>query len=519
MKIFGRQLSNIFGVLSLALLAGIWLMFAPIPLGGQTAYVIISGNSMEPIFHFGDLAIVRHETTYQIGEIVTYHNTELGKNVIHRIIGLEQAHFILKGDNNSWIDSYQPTQDEIIGKLWIFVPGIGKAIEWFRIPINMALIIAIMGGVLMTSALTNQPQGGKSKKTKSANWGWMEISLSALGLLLLIFLSMGILAFTRPTSRTLENVAYQQTGIFYYSAAGTVGVYDSDTVHSGEPVFPKLTCLLNLGFSYNLVNDLAQDVSGTQQLSAKITDDQSGWQRTIPMKAYATFNGSSFSSSATLDLCQIEALIDSVEQETGFHPSTYTLSITPYVAVAWKIGEQDFHDVFEPRLVFKFDKLHFYLAQNNAQVNPLYFSKKGIVNGTGEEDNRLSLLDLEFRVIDMRVIALLGFCLSLAGALFAGISIYNTAKRSQDAFIRLRYGSLLVDVYDRGLETLPSMIEVATINDLAKIAERQNTMILHVVRDSLHFYFAQSDGITYRYVVSNAKNNPLKTEAPRNKDF
>lgn len=487
------------------LLVGVWLVFAPVQLGGQATYVIVSGNSMEPGFHRGDLAIVRQEETYQVGDIITYNNAELGKSVIHRIIGLAENHFILKGDNNSWIDTYQPTQAEIIGKLWIFVPAMGKTIEWMRTPLNMALIVAIMGGVLMTSTLKNQPQHRKSVKFKAEKWGWTEILLSVMGLFALAFLFSGILAFTRSTLRPSDSIPYQQVGLFYYSAAGKAGVYDSDTVHSGEPIFPKLTCMLNLGFGYSLTGDLMEDVSGTQQLSARISDDQSGWQRTIPMKANAPFTGSSFSNSATLDLCQIETLVASVEQETGFHPNTYTLTIIPSVASAWKIGEKDFHAMFEPYLVFKFDKLHFYLARDSQQVDPLYYLKKGSVNGVENENNTLSLLGLEFKVIDMRIISIFGLCLSLAGALLIGISIYNTAKRSQDTFIRLRYGSLLANVYDTGLDGLSPMIEVTTIDDLAKIAERQNTIILHTTRDSLHFYYVQNDGTTYRYVVSDGK--------------
>ncbi len=506
MKIFGRQSSTIFGILSLALLAGIWVTFAPIQLGGQTAYVIVSGNSMEPNFHFGDLAIVRQAETYQIGDIVTYHNQELGEPVIHRIIEMNQDRFVLKGDNNSWIDSYQPTQAEIIGKLWIFVPSMGKAIEWMRIPINMALITAILGGVLMSSMLTNQPQGAKNKKPASMHLGWAETLLVVLAAALLVFIFLAILAFTRPTSRTAGDITYQQVGMFYYSAAGTTGVYDSDTVHSGEPIFPKLTCQLNLGFGYTLTDDLLQNIAGTQQLSAKITDDQSGWQRTIPLKADAPFSGSSFSNTATLDLCQIEALVASVEQETGFHPNTYTLSVIPYVAVTWKIGEQDFHDMFEPHLVFKFDKLHFYLARDdNEQTDPLYFSKKSVVNGVTEEDNTFSLLGTEFRVIDVRTVSVFGIFLIILTALLIGLYIYGALQHNQAAFINLRYSSLLIDIYDSGLETFSPVIETKTIDNLAKIAERQNAMILHLVRDSFHFYFVQSGGTTYRYVVNNGK--------------
>jgi signal peptidase I len=519
MKTYGRRSLDVFTIISLVLMAIGWFLLAPVQMGGQATYVIISGNSMEPGFHLGDLVIVQQAPVYQVGDIVTYWNAELAHNVIHRIIGFETGHFILQGDNNSWIDSYRPTQDEIVGKLLIHIPTLGKAIEWARIPINMAVITAAMGGILMASTFTGPPQRGKNVKNKSGNFGFLEISISVLGLLALLFLGLGIFAFTRPTSRTRENLQYQQVGIFFYSAAGTPGIYDSDTVHSGEPIFPKLTCALNLGFAYDLAGNQLQEVSGVQQLFAKVTDDQSGWQRTIQLKPQEPFNNTSFSTSATLDLCQIETLVAAVEEDTGFHPSTYTLVVYPAVSVTGKIAGQEFHDTFEPRLIFKFDKVHFYLDIDNSQIDPLHFSKPGSVNASGTEDNTMSILGLEPRVIDIRVISALGLSLSFAGALLLAMVMHGTAQRSQEAFIRMKYGSLLVDVYDRGLETLVPMIDVANIDDLAKIAERQNTMILHMARDFLHFYFVQNNGTTYRYVASDGKNGPLKTEASGNKNF
>lgn len=518
MRLYGRRSLDIFTIISLGLLAVGSFILAPIQMGGQATYVIISGNSMEPNFHLGDLAIVRQATSYQIGDIVTYKNAELGKNVIHRIIGFEAGHFIIKGDNNSWIDAYRPTQDEIVGKLWIYIPALGKAIEWTRIPINLAIITAVMGGILMASTFTSPSQRGKNVKKKSGNFGFLEISVSVLGLLALVFLGLGIFSFTRPLLRTGDNLQYQQVGIFFYSAAGTPEVYDSDTVHSGEPIFPKLTCSLNLGFAYDLAGDQLQGASGIQQLFAKVTDDQSGWQRTIQLKPQAPFNNTSFSTSATLDLCQIETLIVSVEQDTGFHPSTYTLMIYPEVSIAGKIAGQEFHDIFEPHLIFKFDKVHFYLNTDDAQIDPLHFSKQGAVSAAGTQENTMAILGVEPRVIDVRVISALGLCLSLTMGLLLAMTIYNTARQSQEAFIRMKYSSLLVDVYDRGLETLVPMIDVATIDDLAKIAERQNTMMLHMTRDFLHFYFVQNSGTTYRYVASDGKNGSNKTDAFGNKN-
>jgi len=502
----GRRSLDFLTVPLLGLMALGWILLAPVPLGGQATYVIISGNSMEPTFHLGDLAIIRQQATYQVGDIVTYQNAELGKNVIHRIIGVDAGHFIIKGDNNAWVDGYRPVQSEIVGKLWIYLPSVGKAIQWARLPLNLAMITAVLGGMLMASTFTGKPRKGKNVKNNSGSFGFFEVGLSVLGLLAIGFLGLGIIAFTQPLLRTTDNLQYQQAGIFFYSASGTPGVYDSDTVHSGEPIFPKLTCLLNLGFAYELAGDQLQNVSGTQELSARVTDDQSGWQRTIQLKTQAPFNDTSFSTSATLDLCQIEALVSSVEDETGFHPGTYTLVIFPDVSTTGVFAGQAFHDTFEPHLIFKFDKVHFYLSADPSQVDPLHFSKPGATSTGATQDNTLSLLGLSPRIIDLRILSALGLCISIAAGLLFAMTVYNTGTRSQDRLIRMKYGSLLVDVYDRGLENLAPMIDVAGIDDLAKIAERQNAMILHLERDLIHFYFVQSNGATYRYVASNAKN-------------
>jgi hypothetical protein len=38
------------------------------------------------------------------------------------------------------------------------------------------------------------------------------------------------------------------------------------------------------------------------------------------------------------------------------------------------------------------------------------------------------------------------------------------------------------------------------MENLAKLAERQTAMIPHLPCDYAHYYFIQSEGITYRYV-------------------
>src|SRR5215212_10863351 len=175
----------------LVALAAIWIAFAPTRIGGRASYVMVNGNSMEPGFHRGDLVIIQAASIYNVGEVVIYRNAELNAFVIHRIIGIEQDHYIFKGDNNSWIDTYRPTSDELIGKLWIHIPKLGKALEWLRLPINMSLTTGLLGGIFMASRMIKPKHHRNGKNKIPGNFGGnLEGGLYMAGFSLILFLAL-----------------------------------------------------------------------------------------------------------------------------------------------------------------------------------------------------------------------------------------------------------------------------------------------------------------------------------------
>ena len=475
--------------------------------------MIVDGNSMETQFHLGDLLLLRKASEYRIGEAVTYKNAEMGQYVFHRIIDVNLERFILKGDNNDWTDTYQPAEDEIVGKLWIHVPKAGKAIEWLRLPVNLAVAVALLGGAFMYDMLMKPNKKEKSGTKLPVNLNSsLEIMLYGAGFVVLAFLGLCIFAFTRPLAKDTENIPYQQDGSFFYSATGAPGIYDTDKVRSGEPIFPKLTCYLNIGYSYSVTSSQLQDVSGSHQMYARVLDEKSGWQRTLPMTAEKIFNGNSFLAMSTLDLCQVQALIDMVEQETGLHESTYTLEIVAHARTDITIAGQVQRGSFEPALKFKFDDVHFYLADRGSHEDPLHFSEQGLVAGTISQPNTLAILGLQPSVLSVRVIGLGGLSLSLLALLVIGWTAFRGTHNDRDALIRLKFGGLLMDVQEYALDATTPFIEVNTIDDLARMAERQNTMILHTTYRFTDYYLVQAHGITYRYATSNQNRGIVEIE-------
>ena len=494
-------LNNFIMIILGFILVIIWVAFVPIQVGGQAYYVMVTGQSMLPVFRQGDLAIVKPASVYNKGDIVTYIDPSSNAKVIHRIIGIDKDRFDLKGDNNSWVDPLHPTQDEILGKLWLHLPKLGLVVNWLRLPINMALIVGLLGGVLMVGPNTQPNQIGKKKNKPSggASAGWVEVALYVLGSLALAFLALSIFAFTRPATRIADEIEYEQTGVYYYSASMPAGIFDTELLHSGDPIFTNLTCSIIVGFSYNITGPF-QEVAGTQQLIAQISDKGSGWGRTVPLTASTAFSGTSYSTTAPVDLCQFQALVETMGEKTGFRPNT-TLTITSKIAVAAKAGGQNIYDSFDSNLVLQFDGVHFYLVRNG-ETDPLQSSQSGVIANPNIQANTVKLLSYELNVMGMRVLGIGGLTLSLFSMLILGWYIYDVTKRNQEMLIRIRYGAMLMDVYDRGLENISTVIEVTSIQDLAKLAERQNAMILHMSRDFLHYYFVQTDGATYRYVNS-----------------
>jgi signal peptidase I len=515
MKLTTSQ-SSILAALSLPLFLFIfWITFAPTRIGGPVTYAIVDGNSMEPRFQRGDLILVRKEPAYGAGDAVVYRNAEMENFVFHRIVGTELGRFTLQGDNNSWLDSYQPGADEIVGKLWIHLPKLGRSIEWMRIPLHMAVAVGFLGVFLMFDMLKPPSQRRKQGNAPRGNFGGMpEVAVYAFAFLTLVFLASGIYSFTRPLNRPAESIPYRQEAQYVYSATGTPGVYDTDVVRAGEPVFPKLTCFLNIGFNYNVSGARLQGMAGSHRMYARILDEQSGWQRTIPLTTDTPFSGNSFFNTATLDLCQVESLVNLVEEQAGLKQVAYTLEIVTEVSFTANVDGILVSDSFSPVLLFKYNKVHFYIATPDGQTDPLYASRQGLAESAAQKPNAIPLLGLALPVWIIRFASLLGFGFSLYGLTVSGLRLYRTASQSQEALIRLKYGGMLVDVYEQSLPQSSSIVDVASMDDLARLAERHGTMILHMSRNFLQYYFVQSGSITYRYVISTGRKGIPEPETP-----
>ena len=131
-----------------ALLVG-WLLW-PSSLGGCTTLTIVSGESMEPTYYTGDLVVSRCGPV-EVGDVVVYNPPDVGgARVIHRIVGgNSEDGWVLQGDNNDFLDPWEPRDDRILGSAVLHLPHVGKFAAILLSPLTWISLLVIALAVVV----------------------------------------------------------------------------------------------------------------------------------------------------------------------------------------------------------------------------------------------------------------------------------------------------------------------------------------------------------------------------------
>lgn len=137
-----RSVASWLGFVAFIALLFWYVVPAGVP-GGRTSYVVVSGHSMEPMLHTGDLAIARRQGSYAVGDLIVVNI--LGGSVIHRIVdGTAANGWHTKGDNNSWIDPWVVHPNEVAGRYGLHIAGFSAALHWARAkPLQFGAVCAL----------------------------------------------------------------------------------------------------------------------------------------------------------------------------------------------------------------------------------------------------------------------------------------------------------------------------------------------------------------------------------------
>ncbi len=504
-KLLARSLA---AVATLAVATAAWYFAAPPQLGGGTSYAVVYGVSMEPHFHRGDLVLLRRQPAYGVGEVVGYHSRQLHRDVLHRIVAADGDRFTFKGDNNGFRDPEHPLAGQLFGHEWLRIPGAGAQLERLRSPRNAAIVAGLAALLLVggggASARRRGRRDGEAAETEQPGLALPPVATGLVavgGVMLACSLLLAFVAFTRPLERKLVWAdLYVQKGTFSYSARTPVGpVYQRAHLRAPDPVFLRLVHGLDVAFRYSTSAKAPARLSGTGRLDAVLTDG-AGWRRRVVVQPPRRFSGNHVTLHGRLDLAALSTLIRKFEVQTGEHNTLYKLDLVPRVALHGTVAGRPVQDVFAPPLTLDVDELRLQVerpADGGAQ-NTLARAKAGA--GTRSEPLTIGAFGGRTTVGHARHLAGLAATGGLAMLLLGGGLLLLGRRGDEVAAIRRRYRDSVVDVASG---ERPAGIErrVATMDALARIAERYDRLILHEGQEGRDSFLVEDDGIVYRYEV------------------
>lgn len=526
-----RSRTTITGVALAACIALAWLFFAPQQLGGSTAFTTTVGNSMEPLFHKGDLALTRPASTYRVGDIVLYMSPVFHRPVLHRIIVIQDGHYFFKGDHNTFVDPGYATQHDLLGKLWYRVGGAGTVLSWFGKPGHAALMAAIAVLVLLLggSNQVRRRRRGRRRRThdrrppvltslirrnlhqprRSAE-NIFAIAAFAAALALLT------IGFTSPLKKTVPlSNAYSQGGAFSYTGHATKrdAAYPTGIVHAGEPVFLASFKALTVGFAYRFASSLPHGVRGTIALKVRLSADAVTWHNHYVLVPPQPFHGDRASVSSTYQLAALGKLISQIATDSGVVGTEYGAELIPVIKYTGVVRGKPISGVYSPVLQLK-------ITQTVLTVVPTVPAT--LPGATFTTQSRESSMAATLNPVEQGTIPVtapayakvaryalpvslargLGLALILLALLVPFTKPLRGRRReewSREKRLANRFECVIVDIVS--LEHSDRTTAVASFEALATLARYSERPILHADTNGREVYAVEDGGVLYVYLV------------------
>ena len=129
------------------LIAGL-LIISILPITGDIKFLVVQSGSMEPAIRLGSIVMIKPESEYKIGDVITFGRaTRLKAPITHRIYDVKMVEgkvfYITKGDANNAPDQKEISKKEVLGKVLLDVPYVGYAVDFAKKPLGFILIIIV----------------------------------------------------------------------------------------------------------------------------------------------------------------------------------------------------------------------------------------------------------------------------------------------------------------------------------------------------------------------------------------
>lgn len=501
---------RISAVLALVLSA-VWL-FWPLALGGGTTFLATHGNSMEPRFQAGDLAILRVADGYAVGDVVAYRSGSLDTVVMHRIVSGDAAGFVTQGDNNDWLDQDEPSQEEILGRLFVRVPQGGKVMDTMGSP---GVLIPAAGAALTVLGSASAPRSrrrGRSGRSSghrapvfsmSTRARARQVALGSAAVVLLAAAACCALLVVPATQTETRTVEVTQQGQFAYTGRAVPGTtYPTGVIATGDTVWTRLSKDLTVSFTDTITGPQLTGVTGDLRLDVVVAAAD-GWSAVLDSGPVARFENGAATAAVQIDPAAAAELVGRHYAEIGVPGSPATLTVTPVAETTGTVEDHAFSAPAPDALSFTLEEMSLRPAGDLAAVLTPSTKTEVLIEEVVPRSFGVLAVTVPFDVAQQLAGGLLLAALMVLGA---GAWIGRTGRGDVADQFLVRHADRILPV--EAINPGPSVVDVSDAESLHRVAERFDTVVLHHAGPDGDTFAVRDLDLTYRFVVPGMPGRP-----------
>lgn len=272
--------------------AAVWLILIALPIFGNRALIVRSA-SMDPTFPVGSLIVAKEQEKllvpqpalatplYQVGDVISFRGkTNPQLITTHRVSSVEiernKVFYQTKGDANKNVDDGLVSEENVVGKVALSLPYLGKFFAFTKSNVGFPLLVIFPALLVIIFESFNLYKEVKKQKVFSENPLPSNLSFSGLKILMPVFVSVLVFqnswAFFSDAAQSLNNV---------FSASAT---FPTPTP-SPTPTPPPIAQVL-------VINEVLPDTScSVGQTEAQWLEVYNGFAVTVNLKNFKITDG------------------------------------------------------------------------------------------------------------------------------------------------------------------------------------------------------------------------------------
>ena len=233
--------------------------------------------------------------------------------------------------------------------------------------------------------------------------------------------------------------------------------------------------------------------------------------QSFPLEAPTAFAGKRVAVTGIVHLRKLERFLQRVATATAVPDASFTLTLVPAVHVHGTVaGAAVPGELCAAAAVHAHAARALSAAPRRAGRNG---APAGRIGGAASPERHWSVTSAARASVALgagrltmpdavaRIAALIGLAAALAAAVLAGRLLRRTRQSDEPTRISARYGESIVTVVHSSLGRHTDLVQVKSIEELARIAERYESMIIHEQTDLGHAYLVADGATLYAYLL------------------